>query len=134
MLTCELDDLATCLEKDILVPYATSCNAGMQTGITETMKQIVRETKQTAPRNAHPKGGRKSGSFASAITHSAQKLGSAGFQETWHVKAPEYPLAHLLVNGHALRQGGRTKADPFLKNALEKAEGVLLQNIINEVK
>ena len=28
-------------------------------------------------------------------------------------------LTHLLVHGHATRNGGRTKANPFLKNALD---------------
>ena len=37
----------------------------------------------------------------------------------WHVKAPDHRLTHLLVHGHATRNGGRTKADPFLQNALD---------------
>ena len=38
---------------------------------------------------------------------------------TWYVKAPDYRLTHLLVHGHATVNGGRTKADPFLQNALD---------------
>ena len=37
----------------------------------------------------------------------------------WYVKAPDHRLTHLLVHGHATRNGGRTKANPFLKNALD---------------
>ena len=36
----------------------------------------------------------------------------------WYVKAPDHRLTHLLVHGHATRNGGRTKPDPFLHNAL----------------
>jgi hypothetical protein len=38
----------------------------------------------------------------------------------WHVKAPDYRLTHLLVKGHATKDGGRTKANPFLQNALDQ--------------
>ena len=37
----------------------------------------------------------------------------------WHAKAPEYRLVHLLVRGHATRDGGRTQANPFLQDALD---------------
>ena len=36
----------------------------------------------------------------------------------WHVKAPDHRLTHLLVHGHDTPTGGRTRANPFLKNAL----------------
>ena len=37
----------------------------------------------------------------------------------WHVKAPDHRITHLLVHGHATKNGGRTKANPFLQNALD---------------
>lgn len=40
------------------------------------------------------------------------------FSYVWHVKAPDYRLTHLLVHGHATKDGGRTKGNPFLANAL----------------
>lgn len=41
-------------------------------------------------------------------------------EHLWYVKAPEYRLTHLLVHGHAKRNGGRTKPNPFLANALKE--------------
>lgn len=41
-------------------------------------------------------------------------------EHLWYVKAPEYRLTHLLVHGHATRNGGRTKPNPFLVNALSE--------------
>ena len=134
MKSCKIEGLAACLEEEILKPYAAYCAEGMEAGITKTMKQMVKETKATAPRNKNPRGGRRSGKFASAITHTGEKMGAAGFKETWHVRSPEYPLTHLLTNGHALRQGGRAKGNAFLENAVAKADAQLIENIINELK
>ena len=39
---------------------------------------------------------------------------------TWYVKAPDYRLTHLIVHGHATKDGGRTRGNPFLKNALDE--------------
>ena len=41
---------------------------------------------------------------------------------TWHVANGEYRLTHLLENGHALSQGGRTKAFHHIKYGEELAQ------------
>ena len=76
-----------------------------------SIKKIVKETKATAPK--------KTESFRRNIT-SGVKRGKRGHTYVWYVKDPDYRLTHLLVHGHATRNGGRTKANPFLQNALDK--------------
>jgi hypothetical protein len=44
----------------------------------------------------------------------------AGTTYVWFVKPPEHRLTHLLVYGHATRNGGRTKGNSFLHDALDK--------------
>lgn len=76
-------------------------------------KELVKKTKATAPKGAR-------GSYKKNITSKLTKKTRRGNTYTWHVKAPDHRLTHLLVHGHATRDGGRTRPDPFLKNALDE--------------
>ena len=73
-------------------------------------KDLVKLTKATAPA--------RSGGFKKNIAMREDSDGRGMKKYTWHVKAPDHRLTHLLVHGHATKDGGRTKADPFLANAL----------------
>ena len=74
-------------------------------------KDLVKKTKATAPRGHR-------GDFRRNIASKELEKGRNGSTHVWYVKGPDYRLTHLLVHGHATRDGGRTKADPFLANAL----------------
>lgn len=76
----------------------------------KAVKELVKQTKASAPV--------ASGSFKRNITSKVQETPTGGKRFIWHVKAPDHRLTHLLVHGHAKKNGGRTKANPFLKNAL----------------
>lgn len=79
----------------------------------EAVKKLEQLTKATAP-----VGNR--GNFRRSITSGEVQKGKRGNTYAWYVKAPDYRLTHLLVHGHATRDGGRTKGDPFLQNALDQ--------------
>ena len=91
-----------------------------------TMKRFVRITTQTAPR--------RTGKFAKAIRSTVEDNGAVGSKGVWYVGGDEYRLTHLVVNGHQLRQGGRTKGDPFLDNALEEITDEYIKGIEEAVK
>ena len=98
-------------------------NQDVQEGIIrvteESMRTLVKKTKATAPT------GRRHGQFKKNITADYQelrrvkKLRGRTIRATWYVKAPDYRLTHLIVHGHATKDGGRTRANPFLQNALD---------------
>ena len=117
-----------------LIAYHENTNEKLTEVTRKSMQDLVRKTKATAP-----VGKRKN--FKKSITADykgltnlqAKKLGT--IRATWYVKAPNHRLTHLLVHGHAKRNGGRTKSDPFLQNALnevlpeyEKAVEEVLKN------
>ena len=100
------DDLADAIQQE-LSGYRASLQIRLNAAALKAMKRLVQLTKSTAPRG-------KRGSFAKSIKMEQQDYGRG------QVRPPDHRLAHLLVHGHATRDGGRTRADPFLKNALDQ--------------
>lgn len=105
----------------ILTIYGEDINEKLREVTRDSMKQLVKETKATAPR------GRRNGQYRKQITadysglkRSARGLRGQDVSAVWYVKAPDYRLTHLIVYGHATRNGGRTTPNPFLQNARDK--------------
>lgn len=75
-----------------------------------TAKKLLTITKATAPEG-------KRGKYRNSlkIKHFTNQRGNVRW--VWHA-GDEYRLTHLLVKGHATKDGGRTKPNPFLHNAL----------------
>lgn len=95
-----------------LTIYADHVEQAVQEAAAESMDKLVKLTKATAP------VGKRKGTFRRKITSSKERGMRGVFSYVWHVKAPDYRLTHLLVHGHATKDGGRTKGNPFLANAL----------------
>lgn len=76
-------------------------------------KELVSRTKATAP--IGPRG-----TFRKNIAQKKTKDTAFSSEHTWYVKPPEHRLTHLIVNGHQTVNGGRTKSNPFLQNALDE--------------
>lgn len=74
------------------------------------IKKLEKLTKVSAP-----VGDR--GKFRRSIT-SQEIPGPRGATFVWGAKAPHHRLTHLVVHGHAKVNGGRTRGNPFLENAM----------------
>ena len=103
--------LADALANELTL-YAKEVEEGVEAAGEKSIKKLVKLTRATAPVGHR-------GSFKRHITSTKKKAGRM-IKFIWHVKAPDYRLTHLLVHGHATKDGGRTKGDPFLKNALDQ--------------
>lgn len=112
----------------VLTLYAADVTARINAVGEATMKDLVRETRRTAPK--------KSGDYRKAIT-STRVRGLAGDRFVWYARGKAGRLTHLLVRGHdVVRDGrvvGRAKGNTFLERALarlipdylSRVEGVL---------
>ena len=120
-----IDDLADAIGERLTVYQSETARKVLKV-TKNTMKRFVKITKQTAPR--------RTGKFAKAIRSTVEDNGMTGSKGIWYVGGKEYRLTHLLVNGHQLRQGGRTKGDPFLENALESVADEYIKGIEEAVK
>lgn len=124
--TITSDKLADAIERELTI-YHEDVNEKLREVTRKSMTKLVRKTRETAPL-----GERRGGNFAASIAGDFRglKRGSRRVSATWYVKAPNYRLTHLIVKGHATKNGKRTKANPFLANALDE----VLPEYENEIK
>lgn len=102
--------LAAAIQKE-LTNYNTEVVERVNAAGEKAAKKLKKLTKANAPV--------ASGSFKRNITVEEETTATGCKKFKWGVKAPDHWLTHLLVHGHATRNGGRTKGDPFLQNALD---------------
>ena len=123
--TIEPRYLAEALKQE-LESYTQGVTERVNAAGSGAIKKLKKLTKATAPV--------ASGSFRKniAVTEKTNELGVKSF--VWYVKKPDHRLTHLLVHGHATPSGGRTKADPFLKNALSTVLPEYEENVKEALK
>ena len=105
------EKLGEALGKELLIYHSDvveRLNAASETAV----KQLVKKTKASAPV--------RSGAYKRSIAGKLLTKTERGDTYVWYVKEPHYRLTHLLVHGHATKDGGRTKPNPFLQNALDE--------------
>lgn len=105
------EDLGKAVQNELTL-YSKNVQEGVNEKGREAMKKLVKLTKANAPVGYRKK-------FKKGITFTEEKSPFGSIRFTWGVKAPDHRLVHLLVHGHATKDGGRTKPNPFLANALD---------------
>ena len=114
------NNLGSQMEQTLTI-YSEDIHEKLRQLTTESMKQLVKETKATAP--IGKRNGRYKKQIAADYTgtrRTARGIRGQKVNAIWYVKAPDYRLTHLLVKGHATKDGGRTNANPFLQNAVDR--------------
>ena len=123
------EQLGAAIAKD-LETYRTSTIERINKAGQRAIKELERITKDTAPFNARAYHRH----YADLISTKAEESRTGGKRFIWFVKAPGHRLTHLLVHGHETRDGGRTKGDPFLQNALDRVLPEYEQDVEEAVK
>lgn len=123
----QIDGLSKVINDELKL-YSSSVVKGMKKINDECMEEFVSDTKRDAPRSKT----KRSGKFAKNITSKTTLDTPNRKVNTWYVKNPEYRLTHLIKNGHATRNGGRTKAQDFITPNYNKLE-VKFEEGIKEV-
>lgn len=106
-----IEDLDAAIQETLTI-YAEDVNTAINEAGETSIKELAKET-----RTAAPVGHR--GSFRRNIASRVLEKKKRGNTYVWYVKGADARLTHLLVHGHAKKDGGRTKANPFLQNALD---------------
>ena len=110
----KLEDLGDAIAQELTV-YTKDVQDRINKAGRKAIKELERKTRDTAPFNARAYHQH----YADLIATKSEQSRTGDETHTWYVKPPGHRLTHLLVRGHETKDGGRTKADPFLQNALD---------------
>lgn len=110
--TISVDELGDAIDKELTL-YSEEIIKGVKKQAKESMDQLVRETKATAP------VGRRKRHYKDSIRSRKEKESDRSVSYLWYVDGSDYRLSHLLEHGHALRNGGRVSGTHFIQNALD---------------
>lgn len=123
-----IDQVADAVNQELQL-YEKGVNQAIRKQTDKSMRQLVQETKATAP------VGHRKKHYRDSITSKVSKASINHYERQWYVRGSDYRLSHLLNNGHQLRNGGRYPGTQFIKKAevsvvedYERAIKEILQN------
>lgn len=120
-----VDEYVEALERE-LKNYSEEITEGVKKSVDIVGKEVNAEIKKHITFKQHTKEYVKSFRIKKTYDKKYKRV------RTWCVVNGQYRLTHLLENGHALAQGGRTKAFPHIKYGEEIAK-IRMEELTKEV-
>lgn len=117
------DQVGEAIAKELTI-YHKSIIDGIKAEAQKSVKQLVKDTKATAP------VGNRTKHYKDSITSKKVSEDDRSVSYVWYVKGSDYRLSHLLENGHAKRNGGRVEGTHFI----QKATDPILEQYIKAVE
>lgn len=108
----QIDELNKAI-RDALEDYNDNIVTGLKKNTNKAMKDLVQNTKATAP------VGKRYKHYRDSIASKTVSETQYGITKLWYVRGSDYRLSHLLNNGHALRDGGRYPGTNFIGKAVD---------------
>ena len=119
------EDLGKVLQRELTL-YSQKVSENCYAAGQKAMEALVERTKASAPK--------ATGKFRRAIASKEIFRNVRGFRFAWYAKSPHHRRTHLLVHGHAKRNGGRVSGDPFLENAMAEVLPQFEQDMEEAIK
>jgi hypothetical protein len=113
---------------DELTLYGQKIIDGVKQEAKKSMTELVKKTKATAP------VGNRSKHYRDSISSRKESENNRSISYLWYVKGSDYRLSHLLENGHATRNGGRTKGTHFIRNASDPILEAYIKKVEEVIK
>lgn len=113
--------------REILDEYALQVSTATRQAVSDTAKETTRKLKKASPKR--PKGGKYANGWAYKV-----EAGTVDSSATVYGKKPTYLLAHLLENGHLMRNGRRGGQVQHIKPIEEWAIAEFERKIREEVE
>lgn len=123
----QIDELNNAI-KNALEDYNDTIVTGLKKNTNDAMKDLVANTKATAP------VGNRAKHYRDSISSKTLNETQFGISKLWYVKGEYYRLSHLLNNGHALRDGGRYPGTNFIGKAVDHILPFYLSKIEEVIK
>ena len=108
---------------DVLSDYYHGTNEEIKKAAQRAIRQCRDEIKAHITFNQH------TGDYVKAMSTKKTAESATGEEWTWYVKPPHYRLTHLLEKGHALKNGGRSRAFPHIVYGAQVATDYFLAEI-----
>ena len=125
-MSIKIDELARAVQ-DELEKYREVTEDVMVTAARTAGELAKKEIEANAPRSH---GKRRSGTYAKSWKKIEEQDKTTQIHVTVYSPS-QYRLTHLLEHGHALRNGGRTEAQPHIAAAQEAAEKKMIEYLEN---